>query len=113
MKGLPASAGISVLTCCNRSDTCCLAQYTSVLSLKTIVTRDNPKREKERISMIPGTLAVACSMGNVMRRSTSGAAKEGDTVITCTWLFVISGTASMGSFGKRIDSQPINPTLIT
>ena len=51
--------------------------------------------------MIPGTLAVACSMGNVMRRSTSGAAKEGDTVITCTWLFVISGTASMGSLVKE------------
>ena len=43
-------------------------------------------------------LTIVCSTGNVTSCSTSCAAKVGDMVITITWLSVISGTASIGSF---------------
>jgi len=46
------------------------------------VIRDSPNREKLLISFKPGILLLACSMGKVISRSTSGAPREGVTVIT-------------------------------
>ncbi len=46
-----------------------------------MVTNDNPKREKLRISVIPPILELACSIGKVTKRSISSALKEGATVI--------------------------------
>ena len=66
------------------------------LSLKTTVTTDNPKRDTERISSTFMMLLIATSMGKVMSCSTSWGASVGDTVTICTWLLVISGTASTG-----------------
>src|SRR5690606_5254405 len=63
----------------------------------TTVMTDRPNLEMDRISTIPGILATACSIGKVISLSTSGAASVGDTVMTCTWLLVISGRASRGS----------------
>ena len=62
-----------------------------------MVTTDKPNLEKLLISFKPGILLFACSMGNVMSRSISVAPNEGAEVITCTWLSVMSGTASIGS----------------
>ena len=62
-----------------------------------MVTTDKPKREKLRISSNPGILLLACSIGKVINRSISVAPKDGAEVITCTWLSVISGTASIGN----------------
>ncbi len=45
---------------------------------------ESPKREKERISLMPGILTIVCSTGNVTNCSTSCAAKVGDMVITIT-----------------------------
>ncbi len=87
-----------MVICARRSVTCWRAQYTSVASSNTMVTSESPKRLKLRCSMIPGTLRVACSMGKVIRRSMSPAPSAGLTVITCTWLLVMSGTASIGSW---------------
>ena len=48
--------------------------------------------------------ASAVSIGNVTCFSTSTGEKAGQTVLICTWLFVMSGTASIGS--RRSDSAP-------
>ena len=45
---------------------------------------DSPKREKERMSLIPGILTIVCSTGKVTSCSTSCAANVGDTVMTIT-----------------------------
>src|SRR5579859_1537693 len=73
-----------------------------------MVTRLRPKREKLRCSTIPGTLRVACSTGTVIKRSTSGAPRLGEEVMTSTWLFVISGTASMGNRVTEYAPQPMS-----
>jgi hypothetical protein len=62
-----------------------------------MVTMLSPKRLMERISTRSGKLAMARSMGAVTNCSTSCAASVGVVVITCTWLLVMSGTASIGS----------------
>ena len=62
-----------------------------------MVTMLRPKRLMERISTRSGKLAMARSMGAVTNCSTSCAASVGVVVITCTWLLVMSGTASMGN----------------
>src|SRR5215212_1987470 len=80
-------------------------------SLKTIVTSDNPKRENERMSSMFGMLAIVCSTGNVISRSTSWAANVGVTVITITWLSVMSGTASIGSFVIEYEPQIIRANV--
>ena len=49
-----------------------------------MVTTDNPKREKLLISSMSGIVAIVISMGNVIKRSTSSAANDGEVVITCT-----------------------------
>ena len=94
--GVPVPGGICRSASFSRSDTCWRAQYTSVSSENTMVTTERPKRENERTSCTSGMVAMACSMGNVTSRSTSGAPSEGVWVMTCTWLLVMSGTASMG-----------------
>jgi hypothetical protein len=47
----------------------------------------------------------------VITLSTSGDASAGVTVITCTWLLVISGNASTGSFVSSMIPQMIQPTV--
>ena len=79
--GIPIEVGMIDCIFCNRSATCCLAQYTSVSSLNTMVTKESPNLEKLLISVIPLILLVACSMGKVIKRSISVAPKEGATVI--------------------------------
>ena len=57
-----------------------------------MVTTESPKRETERSSITSGRLAIANSTGYVTNCSISSVPRLGATVITCTWLFVISGT---------------------
>ena len=81
-----------------------------------IVTSDNPKRENDRCSIIPGILIVVCSIGKVISLSISAAPKDGEGVITKTWLLVISGTASIGSLvalytPNKMSASTIIPTI--
>ena len=87
----------------------------SVSSLKTAVMTERPKREILRVSSSPGISAMACSIGKVTSCSTSCEAKVGVEVMICTWLLVISGTASMGSLvalhtPQKISIRVMNPT---
>src|SRR5690606_35021938 len=72
---------------------------------------DRPNLEMDRISTIPGILATACSIGKVISLSTSGAACVGDTVMTCTWLLVISGRAYRGSLVTSIVPHPTSASV--
>ena len=67
------------------------------LSLNTTVTSDKPKRETERISSTFMMWLIEVSTGMVMSCSTSCGANVGEMVTICTWLLVMSGTASTGS----------------
>ena len=49
-----------------------------------MVTKESPKREKLRISLVPEILLLACSIGKVTNLSISVAPNEGAMVITCT-----------------------------
>ena len=55
-----------------------------------------------------GILATATSIGAVMELSTSCTANDGASAITCTWLFVISGVASIGNWVREYVPQPIS-----
>lgn len=59
---------------------------------------ESPNLEMLLVSSSWGRFAILCSMGKVTSCSTSWPASEGQTVMICTWLLVISGTASMGNF---------------
>src|SRR5690606_26278490 len=88
----------------------------STSSSNMAVITESPKREMLRVSSMPGTLAMASSMGNVTSCSTSCPASVGQPVMICTWLLVMSGTASMGSFDAlqtphTISSRVIRPTM--
>src|SRR4051812_40054133 len=72
------------------------AQYMFVPSSKTMVTTEIPYFEMERTSVVRGMPAIARSTGTLTYCSTSVGARAGDVVMTCTWTFVMSGTASMG-----------------
>ena len=85
----------------------------SVSSVKTMVTTLSPKRLNERISSIPGVVAIDCSTGNVTKRSMSSAPDEGETVTICTWLLVMSGTASIGNLEREKSPQTIIPNVKT
>ncbi len=50
----------------------------------------------ERSSTTLGIDLTDCSIGYVINCSTSWVAKVGELVIICTWLFVMSGKASIG-----------------
>ena len=80
----------------------------SVPSSKTTVTTDSPNFDTERICSTLGSPLMAVSTGKVMKDSTSWGASPGLFVSTCTWTFVTSGTASMGSF--RNESSPNTTT---
>ena len=67
-----------------------------MLSSKIIVTTDNPNFEIDRISFTPGKFPISNSIGNVMNCSISSVARFREVVMTCTWLFVISGTVPNG-----------------
>ncbi len=56
-----------------------------------------PYFESERISVVFGIPAMARSTGVVTYCSTSTGESAGAEVITCTWTFVMSGTASIDS----------------
>ena len=82
------------------------------LSSKTNVITLIPNLENERISIRSGRLAIALSTGDVMNCSTSCAAKVGALVITCTWLLVTSGNASIGSFDALHTPQIMSANVI-
>jgi hypothetical protein len=65
----------------------------------------------DRSSIISGILATATSMGAVIKLSTSCTANDGASEIICTWLLVISGIASIGSFDNEYAPQPIKATM--
>ena len=69
----------------------------SVLSVNTAVTWEKPLRENERVYSRPGVPASAVSIGNVTCFSISTGDSAGATALICTWLLVMSGTASIGS----------------
>src|SRR4029079_6456382 len=69
----------------------------SVPSSKTIVTTDRPYFEIDRTSSTFGMPDIARSTGTLTYCSTSTDESAGAAVITCTWMFVMSGTASIGS----------------
>ena len=54
-------------------------------------------REVDRELSKPGMPAIAVSTGNVTKRSMSSGPSSGATVLICTCLLVMSGTASIGS----------------
>ena len=62
-----------------------------------MVSCDRPDLVIERISVMPGTPAIERSIGTVTRCSTSSGASAATGVLTCTWMPVMSGTASSGS----------------
>jgi hypothetical protein len=70
----------------------------SVRSLNTAVTCEKPLRDIDLVFSIPGIPASAVSTGNVTCFSISAGDRAGATVLIWTWLFVMSGTASTGSF---------------
>src|SRR5215831_6979468 len=69
----------------------------SVSSSKTTVTTESPYFDSDRISLTLGVPESARSTGTVTYCSTSTGDSAGDEVMTCTWMLVTSGTASMGS----------------
>ena len=75
----------------------------SVLSLKTAVTCEKPLRENERVysSRDAGERVLD---RNVTCFSISTGERAGAMVLICTWLLVMSGTASIGSL--VIDQTP-------
>ena len=73
-----------------------------VASVKTAVTWEKPLREIERVYSRPGMPASAVSTGKVTCFSMSVGERAGASVLICTWLFVMSGTASIGS---RVSDQ--------
>src|SRR3954452_23583717 len=68
-----------------------------VASVKTMVTTDSPYFESDRTCSTFGVPAIARSTGTVTYCSTSTGESAGAAVMTCTWTFVTSGTASIGS----------------
>src|SRR5690554_2746396 len=62
-----------------------------------MVTTERPNLEIDRISRTPGRFAMASSTGKVTNCSISSVPRLGAWVITCTWLLVMSGTASSGT----------------
>src|SRR5258706_8223298 len=76
-----------------------------------MVTTERPNLENDLISVMFGIVAIVCSTENVTSRSTSGAARDGDTVKTRTWLLVISGTASMGSLVTEYPPYKTNASV--
>ena len=70
----------------------------SVPSSKTTVTTDSPYLEMDRTSSTLGIPDIARSTGTVTYCSTSTGDSAGAAVITWTWTFVMSGTASIGRF---------------
>src|SRR5262245_7085702 len=67
-----------------------------VLSLNTAVTCEKPLRDSERVYSSPGVPASAVSMRKVTCFSISTGDSAGARVSICTWLLVMSGTASIG-----------------
>src|SRR6185295_18647002 len=83
----------------------------SAWSSNTSVTCDRPKREMDRISTSPCNPCISVSMGKVICFSISSAASAAMEVLICTWTFVMSGTASMGS--RDADQTPAATTPMT
>ncbi len=81
--------------------------------VKTAVTWEKPLRDSDRVYSSPGMPASAVSIGKVTCFSMSIGESAGATVLICTWLLVMSGTASIGSRasdqtpdGRRDQRQP-------
>ena len=78
-----------------------------------MVTTDSPNSEIERSATRCGMLLSAFSTGMVTKRSTSSAACPGQSVITCAWMLVTSGYASIGSRVKAATAAATNTTMTT
>ena len=74
------------------------------MSLKTAVSWANPLREKLRMLSRLGVPASARSISTVTCFSISTGVRAGAMTLIWTWLFVTSGTASMGS--RASDQAP-------
>jgi hypothetical protein len=83
----------------------------SAPSLNTTVTTDSPNLEIDLSSIISGILATAISIGEVIKLSTSYTARDGAIEMTCTWLLVISGIASIGEWNREYMPHPINAAM--
>ena len=81
----------------------------SVRSVKTAVICEKPLRENERVIPGPGVPASAVSIGNVTCFSISTGESAGATVLIWTWLLVMSGTASIGSFVSDQSAEAAPP----
>jgi hypothetical protein len=68
----------------------------STSSSNTAVICENPFRDSERVDCSPGMPDSAVSTTNVTCFSISTGDNAGNETLTCTWLFVMSGTASIG-----------------
>ena len=82
----------------SRSLTCWRAKYRSTFSSKITVTWEKPLRDRDRVDCRPGMPAMAVSTGKVTRFSISTGESEASEVLIWTWLLVMSGTASIGSW---------------
>ena len=76
-----------------------------------MVTCDNPNFESERNSIIPGSPDISVSIGYVTSFSISSGARAGTSVLSCTWMFVMSGTASIGSRNADQTPTPMRMTV--
>ena len=80
ISGWPKPSGMSSRACGSRSMTSCRQKYMFIPSSKNTVTADRPKRETERISVIPGRPLMAVSTGKVMNCSTSTGPRPSELV---------------------------------
>ena len=62
---------------------------------------------------MPGMVAIVCSTGKVTKRSISSALEEAAVVTTCTWLLVMSGTASIGNLESENRPQTMRARVKT
>src|SRR4051812_10842781 len=85
----------------------------SVPSWNTTVTTEMPYFEIERICVVLGMPAMARSMGTVTYCSISTGERAGAEVMTCTWIFVTSGTASMESVRAAFSPSRANSKVAT
>ena len=84
----------------------------STSSVKTSHTIEMPSLEMLRVIVRPGMPATPRSIGCVICDSTSVALSALARVTTCTWTFVTSGTASMGSLDSAVNPPAMIPRQI-
>src|SRR5690606_31891316 len=85
----------------------------SAPSSKTTVTCDSPNFDTERRSVTCGRPLIERSTGTVTKRSTSSGPSAGAFVRICTWTFVMSGTASIGSVRAALSPSATTTAVST